>query len=83
MTHVDDVGGGVVSRERVEVRHNEDGTIDEVLLYDGKRCLFHLEQMDTGAWWFALYPKGADDEHFDIRSTRRVRVTDRSWNKSY
>ncbi len=63
--------------ERVEVRNNDDGTVDEVLLYVGKRCVFHLEQMDTGAWWFALYPEGVEDDHFDIHSSRRVRVTQR------
>ena len=69
----------LVSRERrVEVRRNEDDTVDEVLLYDGETCLFHLEQMDTGYWWFALYPSGLDgDEHFDVVSTRRIKVTQR------
>lgn len=28
---------------RVEVRRNDDGSIDEVLLYLGDECVFHLE----------------------------------------
>lgn len=65
---------------RVEVRRNADDSIDEVLLYDDERCLFHLEQMDTAAWWFALYPDAAflDDQHFDIvRRKRSVVVSQR------
>jgi hypothetical protein len=53
-----------------------------VLLYDddAKRCLFHLEQMDKDAWWFALYPDAdlVEDEHFDIvRRGKRVEVVQR------
>ena len=55
---------------RVEIRRNDDGSLDEVLLYDEERCLFHLEQMDGDHWWFALYPvpviHSDEDEHFDI-----------------
>jgi uncharacterized Zn finger protein (UPF0148 family) len=43
------------SSYRVEVRKNADGTIDEVLLYDAERCLFHMEQMSKRSWWFGLY----------------------------
>ena len=70
---------------RVEVRRNDDGSLDEVLLYDAERCLFHMEQLDDDRWWFALYPTdpGAsgmtdDDAHFDIfRRKKHVEVTER------
>jgi len=39
----------------VEVRPNEDGTVDEVIINVGGRCVFHLEQMDDDAYWFAIY----------------------------
>ncbi len=40
-----------------EVRRNEDGSIDEIVAYGPNgECIFHLEQMDEGCWWFAIYP---------------------------
>lgn len=74
-----------MSAERIEVRRNPDGTIDEVLLYVGDRCVFHLEQMSKRSWYFGLYPKcddGRADEHYDpdemqqfyIWSDKRVTV---------
>lgn len=64
--------------ERVEVRRNEDGTIDEVLLYEGdgtrERCVFHMEQTTGHSWYFNLYPEGADAECFGVWSKRRVRL---------
>lgn len=38
-----------------EIRLNDDGTIDEVLLYIGNQCVMHLEQMDDGYFWMGLY----------------------------
>jgi hypothetical protein len=44
-----------VRRGNVEHRFNEDGTLDEVVLYDTDgRCIFHLEQMSTGCWWMGV-----------------------------
>jgi hypothetical protein len=64
---------------RLEVRPNEDGSVDEVLIYRGAECVFHLEQMDDDAYWFAWYGDGMDrDRHFDIhRHGKRVTITDR------
>jgi hypothetical protein len=63
---------------RVEVRSDEDGVVDEVLLHDEDRCVMHLERMDRDSWWMGLYP-GADqlddDQHFNIvRDRKRVEV---------
>ncbi len=65
---------------RFEVRPNDDGTIDEVLIYRAEECVFHLEQMDDDAYWFAWYGDGMDrDQHFDIhRHGKRVTITDRA-----
>lgn len=62
--------------ERIEVRRNDDGTIDEVLLYVGERCVFHLEQMSKRSWYFGVYPEGSKDDpgQFYVRSKRRVTV---------
>lgn len=62
---------------RFETRPNEDGTVDEVLIYVGGQCVFHLEQMDDDAYWFAWYGD-AEDRHFDIhRRKKRVEITER------
>jgi hypothetical protein len=61
-------------------RPNEDGTIDEVLIYAGARCIFHLEQLDHDAYWFAWYSggDGTHDRHFNIhRRKKRVEITER------
>ncbi|HCO01862.1 MAG TPA: hypothetical protein DIT48_00595 [Actinobacteria bacterium] len=62
---------------RFETRPNDNGTIDEVLIYVGDRCVFHLEQLDDDAYWFAWYGDGMDrDQHFDIRRHgKRVTIT--------
>lgn len=63
-----------VARERVEIRRNPDGTIDEVLLYVGDRCVFHLEQNSKHSWFFGLYPEGEEIEQFWVYAKGRVTV---------
>lgn len=62
--------------ERIEIRRNDDGTIDEVLFFVGIRCVFHLEQNSKHSWYFGLYPNNDLDqlEQFSISSKRRVRI---------
>lgn len=54
----------------IEVRYNEDGTIDEVLVYDktSGKCLLHMEQMSEACYWIGLtgYGDGADMKHVDM-----------------
>jgi hypothetical protein len=38
----------------IEVRLNEDGTVDEIVT--SRPCTFHLEQMDDGQYWIGLTP---------------------------
>jgi hypothetical protein len=63
---------------RVEVRSDEDGVVDEVLLHDDSRCVMHLERMDRDSWWMGIFPADnsmEDDQHFDIiRDRKRVEV---------
>lgn len=59
---------------RVIVRPNEDGTVDEVIVYEGDRCVFHLEQMDEDAYWFAVYPAGVDDRYSFWMDRRKKRL---------
>jgi hypothetical protein len=84
-TYSDHVGEyHAAPKYRVEVRSDEDGAVDEVLLHDATRCLFHLERMSKDSWWFGIYPEGDplddwdSDEHFDIiRDRKRVEVEQR------
>ena len=70
------------SQAHTEIRRNDDGTIDEVVLYDAAgRCTFHLEQLDDDLWYFGLYPDpdaGSDANiQFDIvRRKKRVDVVE-------
>lgn len=54
----------------IEVRLNEDGTIDEIVSH--KPMYFHLEQMDDGQYWIGLdtKPRGKCD-HQSIMLTRK------------
>lgn len=74
----------------IEVRRNDDGTVDEVEMRDAfGRRLIYLEQMDKGAWFLGLYvpdglastatPATAQAETFDIfrAGKKRVRVVQR------
>jgi hypothetical protein len=54
---------------RFEVRPNDDGSVDEVLIYADGECVFHLEQLDDDAYWFAWYGN-EPERHFDIRRRR-------------
>jgi predicted nucleic acid-binding Zn-ribbon protein len=63
----------------VEIRYNDDGTVDEIIVKSGGVCLFHLEQMSDESYWIGLAPKDGDyPVHIDIYSdkpiTARVRI---------
>lgn len=48
--------------EGIEVRYHEDGTVDEVIVFDRNgRCLLHMEQMADSCFWIGLY--GYNDVH--------------------
>lgn len=55
-----------------ESRHNEDGSLDEVVADDVAN--FHLEQMDTGSWWIGLDHKDGTTTHIRLFA-RRPSVT--------
>ena len=61
----------------VEVRHNPDGTIDEVC-FKAAGASFHLEQLDTGIYWIGVNWKDADGkdrmQHLTISSARGAPV---------
>ena len=39
----------------IEIRRNEDGTLDEVIADVGE---FHMEQMDKSFWWIGFVVNG-------------------------
>lgn len=48
----------------IEVRYNEDGTVDEIVVTDRSgKCLLHMEQMSDSSYWLGLYGYGDDDAH--------------------
>lgn len=55
--------------EGIEVRLNDDGTIDEIVSH--RPLLFHLEQMDDGQYWIGL--TSADDPKSDYQSIMLTR----------
>lgn len=55
-----------------EVRTNDDGTLDEIVT--GQIEAFHLEQMDDGCWWFALYAKDGTRQVGTLRSKKRIKA---------
>lgn len=59
--------------QHAEVRRNDDGTIDEVLLYVDGKCVFHMEQMSKKSWYFGLYLQD-EIEQFSVSSKTRVHV---------
>lgn len=63
----------------IEIRPNEDGTIDEIVLLDTDgRVVFHLEQMDDTDYWVGLYDytsRGTDNcthIRFSIQKGTRI-----------
>ena len=66
---------------RVEIKHDEEGCVEEVLLHDETRMLVHLERESRDAWWLGIYPETdphdewESDACFDIyRAKKRVEV---------
>lgn len=47
-------------KDVVEVRRNDDGTLDEIVAGDpnGPGVFVHLEQMDANLWWIGISHKG-------------------------
>jgi len=55
-----------------EIRLNEDGSLDEVVASNPKS--YHLEQMDTGAWWMCIDMADGTAIHVNLwtRENRRI-----------
>jgi len=71
----------VAPKYRVEIKSDQEGCIEEVLLHDETRMLVHLERESRDTWWLGIYPVAdpADDFEsdacFDIfRAKKRVEV---------
>jgi hypothetical protein len=44
-----------VLRQALEIRRNEDGSLDEIVAHD---VTIHLEQMSGGHWWMSIESAG-------------------------
>lgn len=54
----------------IEVRRNDDGTLDEVV---ATGCDFHLEQMDRGHWWMVVRKDG-HEVHINLATARGAEI---------
>lgn len=52
---------------RDEIRLDTNGELDEVV---ADRCSFHLERMDDGHWWMAIYLEDGSSIVVDLASNR-------------
>lgn len=66
---------------RVEIKSDEDGCIEEVILHDATRMLVHLERESRDTWWLGIFPEADpvdawdSDACFDIyRAKKRIGV---------
>ena len=70
-------GGSNEVEPGVEVRHNEDGTIDEIY-FNAAGANFHLEQMNAGTYWIGVFWKDGDGQdrmqHITISHPRNARI---------
>ena len=39
----------------IEIRNNDDGSLDEIVMRVGGECVYHLEQMSHRSWWMGCY----------------------------
>ncbi len=49
-------------KKKVMVRPDESGGFDELFLFDGKKCLVHVEMMDGNRMWIGIYPEGSKEQ---------------------
>lgn len=70
--------GGYDIEPGVEVRKNDDGTIDEVVFAFPNGGSFHLEQMDSGTYWIGIHWIDADGigrmQHVTLSTAKRARL---------
>jgi hypothetical protein len=52
---------------RVDYRHGSDKQVEEILIWHGEQCLFHLKRMAPGFVFLATYVNGASN-HVEIKA---------------
>ena len=57
----------------IEVRNKPDGSVDEVVMMIGGKCVLHLEYMDDNYIWIGVYDQEGEMAH--IRLTAKKRIT--------
>jgi hypothetical protein len=48
-----------------------DGSLDDLFLEGGIKS-FHIERMDSGHWWFAVYLTNGERYSFNLHSARKI-----------
>jgi hypothetical protein len=59
----------------IEIRSNDDGTLDEVV---ARGCDFHLEQMDDTCWWMGITMPDGETVHVNLFTARKARILGRA-----
>ena len=61
---------------KVELRPDEDGKFDELILRDGQDCIVHAEMMSDKSLWIGIYPRGEKQRRVClwIRSNGKLKV---------
>lgn len=60
-------------KTEIEIRRDENGEIDEILLWQQDKCLFHVERLDTTAFWMGLYDDERDN-YFNFFSKSKIEL---------
>lgn len=63
----------------IEIRINEDGTLDEIV---AKQCVVHLEQMDDKHWWLGIYDGDSEVVHVEFFGCRIAKITNHTRNRT-
>lgn len=72
----------------IEVRPNDNNTIDEICVHVDGHCVLHVEQMSDGIFWFGIYEakkngKQLGSGHFSAKSRNRITLTCETREKPY
>ena len=60
-------------KKTVELRYNDNGTLDEAIIYINGVCVYHLEQMDDGYWWMGL-ESDKGQVHINLATKKKAHI---------
>ena len=60
-----------VAQTKIEIRLNDDGSLDEVV---AGNAWFHLEQLNDNLWWMAI-TKGGETVHVKLFARGKIKAS--------